>query len=120
MSNSHIIYLWLRDSIVAVMLFLVACGVAGVLNSLVPLEYPNFYPLWFAIGMFPFYWFCVWRQAFAPASRNDVIALTLLIISSAFIPQSVFEIHPLLFALTLYLLSLLAWQIRRFLPSSSR
>ncbi len=119
MSNARVIYLWLRDSVVAVVLFLVACGFAGVVRSLISIEYPDFYMLWFTIGMFPLYWFSLRRHAISPLNRNDAITYAPVIVASAFIPQSIFEIHPILYALALYFIVLLAWQIRRFLPSGA-
>jgi len=118
MSNARNIYDWLRDSLVAMILFLFACVFAGAVKSMIVLEYPDFYMLWYAVGAIPFYWFAVWRRAISPLNRNDIIAYGSFVAASAFIPGTLFEFHPALYALTLYLLLLIAGRIRRHLPVS--
>ena len=47
----------LRDVVCGLLLFLLACCLAGLLDHFTPFEYPNLYIVWFAVGMIPLAFF---------------------------------------------------------------
>lgn len=79
-----------RDVIIAFALFLLACLIAGLLDDLVSVDYPNLYILWFGIALIPFAFFGHWRGALMltwPAIASAMLSLLVL----SFVPVSILD-----------------------------
>ena len=61
MSNSRIIFEWLRDSFAGFALFLLGGAFSHVADAVTPFDYPDLNMYWFMIGMVPFCMFVNWR-----------------------------------------------------------
>ncbi len=95
MSNKQIILEWLRDSSVAVLLFLFACAVAGAGDSVTPFDYPNLYGFWFLIGMIPFCIFANLRRVGRPITWSALWYVLPLVAILALVPRQASSIATL-------------------------
>ena len=75
----------LGDLVCGLLLFLLACCLAGILDHLTPFEYPNLYVAWFACGMIPFVVFGHRRGALKVTWPSAVQPLALVVFFS-FVP----------------------------------
>lgn len=86
MSNSRIIFEWLRDSFAGFALVLLAKAFAGAADTVTPFDYPNLYSLWCMIGLIPFVKFANWRRVGHPITRWYLLAIAPVATIVAFLP----------------------------------
>ena len=87
MSNSRIIFEWLRDSFAGFALFLLGGAFSHVADAVTPFDYPDLNMLWFMIGMIPFCMFANWRRVGEPITWSLFWALAAIAAIVAFLPR---------------------------------
>ena len=100
-SNTRIIFEWLRDSFAGFALFLLACAFSHAADAVTPFEYPDLYMFWFMIGMIPFSLFANWRGIGEPITWRIFWTLAPIAAIVAFLPRD----------LSLYAYALIMWAI---------
>ena len=94
MSNTRIVVHWLRNSLTGFVLILFAIAVSGVVQSVVPFEYPKLYPVWFVAALIPFYKFARSRGALCAIEWPDVFVFAPPAVVFAFWPHQILPQQP--------------------------